>query len=270
MTISWENDPRPVQIVENRLLARATCWISLKILDDKPILYHPGHVLALFVDVDGERLRHPYTVNAVDTGSREIGLLVRVIKGGVFTTTLSYLGQGNKISILGRFGKSVREQVHPNATSFLGISTGSGIGPLAGFAREALMDPGWKLPITLLTGFREEVDVPLDDQLSMMEEPGRFTWQPSLTKGRPEYAGLRGRVTATLPDAISSLRDTHVHLVGNGAMVVDIKTAWKQAGLPAELLTSETYFNRIATPNAQVVAGLVPKLKTLASRLPES
>lgn len=257
MSDAWETDPRPVRILENRRLARATFWLSLQVEDDHPLPHRPGNILSLFVDVEGRRLRHPYTVSAADPESREIGILYRVVKGGAVTPTLSWLGKGNRISMAGCFSRPIPALIAPEATSVVGVCTGSGVGPLAGFIREALSTPGWTRPITLIGGFRAEDDIPLIEQLDTMAEDSRFQWFPSLSAPQhADYSGPTGRISDTLPDILPTLAGAHVHLVGNGGMISTIKTALLNAGMPPARLTTETYFNKAAAPDAAAVARL--------------
>lgn len=257
MPEAWETEPRPVRIIENRRLARATFWLSLQLEDEHPLPHRPGNILSVFVDVEGRRLRHPYTISAADPESREVGILYRTVKGGAMTPTLSWLGRGNRISVAGCFGKPIAALIAPDAISFVGIATGSGIGPLAGFVREALSDPAWSLPITLIGGFRSEEDVPLIDQLDAMSEDPRFQWFPSLSAPQnPDYSGPTGRIGQTLPEILPSLKGAHVHLVGNGGMIATVRTALLNANHPPAHLTSETYFNKAAAPDPAAVARL--------------
>jgi NAD(P)H-flavin reductase len=261
MSEPWESQPRPARVVENRLIARGSCWLSLRIEDEWPLPYRPGTITSVLLEVGGHRLRHPYTVCAVDPESREIALLFRVIQGGNMTPLLSQLGAGNELAIAGAFATPIAGLIRPEATSVLGISTGTGIGPLAGFAREALLDPDWTRPITLLSGFRTEVDVPLAPQLEAMEEDPRFSWQLCLSQGSENWEGLRGRVTTVLPKVVESLQGVHVHLVGNGKMITELRAGLLKVGFPTEFLTSETYYNRNVPPDPQVVQQLAEALR---------
>lgn len=51
----------------------------------------------------------------------------------------------------------IRQEIAPQAEAFVGMATGSGIGPLWGFA-EQVLEAGWDRPIQLFAGFREEAD----------------------------------------------------------------------------------------------------------------
>lgn len=261
MPENWETVPRPASIVENRLLSRGTYWMGVQLEDDLPFPFKAGNVVSLHLQVAGKRYRHPYSVCAADEESRELGFLFRVVQGGTMSPVLAQFGAGNPIAVSGCFGTPVQQLVHPNATSLVGVSTGSGIGPLAGFAREALVDPAWTRPIVLLTGFRSEVDVPLVDQLCAMEEDERFRWFPSLSKPETDWDGLTGRVSQTLPELFEVLAGAHVHLVGNGKMISEMRMGLLKAGHPGEFITSEAYFGKHEGPAEAVIEELALQMK---------
>src|SRR6185436_17577662 len=99
----------------------------------------------------------------------------------------------------------------------VGISTGTGIGPLYGFARQALTENVLKVPIRLYAGFREEADICLKPELDALAASyAEFSWNPTLSQPHAGWKGLRGRVTASVPPLLDPLDGLHFHLVGNG------------------------------------------------------
>ena len=74
-----------------------------------------------------------------------------------------------------------------------------------------------------------------------------------------------GRVTAkkTVESvAARADRTTHFHLIGNGAMVNEWRAGLKGAGVPEDLVTTETYFNHKAEPDPAVVDRIAAALAT--------
>jgi ferredoxin-NADP reductase len=210
-------------------------------------------VLALYVaDLDGKWLRHPYTVSWAE-GAR-VGILFRVIPSGRGTPTMAALRPGETVRFGGQFGAPVAALVPDDVAEMVGVSTGTGVGPLHGFAAAALA-AGFDRPITLHTGFRTEADIPLRRELeALAARHPRLTWLPTLTAPGAGWAGLTGRVTATLPPRAP--RNAHFHLVGNGAMVAELRGGLLAAGVPTERVTMEVYFNRVPSPDQGTVAAI--------------
>ncbi len=232
------------RIVENREVARGTRWLVVEPEEPVAEVYAPGHIVAVYVpDPTGRWVRHPYSVSWAD-GAR-IGVLYRVIPGGRTTPFLATMRPGEILRLGGRFGEPVARLVG-DAAALVGVSTGTGLGPLQGYARLA------DRPVSLLAGFRERTDVPLAAELdALAAATPTFTWRPTLTRPDPAWTGLRGRVGAHLRAALDDVRArgadaraVHWHLVGNGAMVTDVRAGLLAAGVEPARVTTETYHNR--------------------------
>jgi ferredoxin-NADP reductase len=167
------------------------------------------------------------------------------------------------MELSGLHHEPVRDLIAPEALGFVGLSTGSGIGPLWGFAERALSS-GFARPITLFAGYREAADICLAPELDALQAryPG-FRWQPTLTSPDPHWTGLVGRVCESVPPLIEAPGTRHFHLVGNGAMLVEMKAALALCGVPEGQVTSEVFFNynaKAAPEVAQEIAGRFPEI----------
>ena len=248
------------RIVEHREVARATRWLVIELDEaDPPEVWAPGHILALYVPNPASKwVRHPYTVSWAE-GTR-IGILYRVIVGGRTSPFMATLEPGEVLRIGGRFGAPIASLVPEDAPAVIGVSTGTGLGPLHGYAARALEEAPER-PVTLLAGFREEADIALGSELTALA--GRFpalTWHPTLSRPSPGWTGLVGRVGAHV--ASIAVEGAHWHLVGNGAMVTDIRAGLLARGVAQASITTEIYFNRGTSPDpvvAAAVAGGLPR-----------
>jgi NAD(P)H-flavin reductase len=239
------NEISGARIVENREVARGSRWLVLESEDIAPG-WEPGHIAAIYVpDLGGGWVRHPYTISAVEP--ERLGILYRVIPGGRITPQLAELPVGATLRLGGRFGEPVR-RLAPSGP-VVGVSTGTGVGPLYGFARTQT-----GRSITLITGFREAVDIPFSSELTTMG----VDWRPVLSRPHTGYAGRVGHVGEHLAEAP---KDAHFHLVGNGVMVAEVRAALLEVGVPKERVTTETYFNKGAPPDPERVAAITMRLQ---------
>jgi NAD(P)H-flavin reductase len=182
--------------------------------------------------------------------SRRLGILYRIVKDGRTSARMATMQPGETIRIGGRYGEAVRALV-ADAPAFVGISTGSGIGPLHGFASRAL-SAGFDRPITLLAGFREAEDLAHGAELDALAAAHpNLRWLPVLSRPAPGWTGLTGRVSDHVARVISP--DAHWHLVGNGTMIADLRAGLTAGGIRPERLTVETYFAKASTPDPAVV-----------------
>ena len=238
----WTEAWRGAEVTENREVGRACRLLRLRVPDLLPFPFEPGHVVVL--RHDGHR--HPYTVTQADLAQRELAILFRVIPDGRMTPRLEAATPGSRLELSGLHHEPVRELIAPEAQGVVGLSTGSGIGPLWGFAATVLAS-GFERPITLFAGYREAGDICLAPELDALQarHPG-FHWHPTLTLPSPPWAGLTGRVGQSAPPLIQSPTLQHFHLIGNGAMLAELRAALSLVGVPDLQVSTETFFNHNA------------------------
>lgn len=250
-------DWRHARVVENREIARASVWLTLEAADDLAAAYEPGHVLGLGIKTpEGEMLRHAYTVSSGDPKARRFSHLYRVIPNGRMTPRLQLLRPGDEVFFHGPGHNPIQREVRAETSRIVGISTGTGIGPLFGYAEKALSE-GERRPLTIYAGFREAEDICLKAELNALSR--RFpnlSFYFTLSRPGESWKGLRGRVNESVPPLLGGLDDLHIHLVGNGEMVHQWRPALHKAGMPKERVTIETYFNHHASPGEDSIQRL--------------
>ena len=252
---------RRAQVVENRTMARGSVWLTLEATDDAPAAYEPGHVLGLALkNADGSFLRHAYTVSRGDPFRRRFSHLYRVILGGDLTPRLEKLCAGDEIYFHGPFHSPIQREIDPQAIRIVGVATGTGIGPLYGFAAKTLAE-GDSRPIALYASFRKLEDLVLLPELKKLaRQYTSFSFAFSLTEPPPDWQGLGGRVQENVPEHLTALDQTHIHLVGRGDMVLLWREAWVQAGFAPTRVSIETYFHHHIEPREPEIAALAQVL----------
>jgi NAD(P)H-flavin reductase len=262
---------RSATIVENSEIARASRWLVIRPDDPEPLTYEPGNVLSLQIAPPGGRKQHhAYTVTQCDPQAHTFTLLYRVIPGGRMTPVLESLKPGSPVAFDGKYHNPIQQEISSAPRAVLGISTGTGIGPLYGFAQKVLSEGSLTVPLALYAGFREEADICLGRELDALEKKyPNFSWKASLSKPGPDWQGLKGRVTQTVPPALGPLDGLHFHVVGNGSMLMDFYEALRRAPIADERFSSETYFNWDASfDEATVESMLAAFSKSLNNVIP--
>jgi CDP-4-dehydro-6-deoxyglucose reductase, E3 len=242
-------------VLDNRAVAHGSMWITLEAADGLPAAYEPGHVLGLGLKVDTGYMRHAYTVSRADPLARRFEHLYRVIPDGRLTPRLTGLSIGDEMFFHGPFHTPIQQEVQTSAERIVLIATGTGVGPLFGFA-EKVLNEGEVRPITLYAGFHEESHMCLIEQLEELKSRfPNFAWHFTVARPSKSWQGLTGRVTDTVPLYIdkSKLDVYHFHLVGNGEMVHLVRQALHRVGISPGRVSIETYFNHHAEPsNAEI------------------
>ncbi len=260
--MTWIDTWRWAEVTTNRPVARGTQLTTLRLPDDLPFPFEPGHVVALRMATPTGTHRHPYTVCDSDAGARELSFVYRVIPEGRLTPTFAALAPGEAVELSGLHHNPIREEVDPEAEAIVGFATSSGLGPLWGFAAKALAQ-GETRPIHLAVGVREEADLPLRAELeALVSAHPRFRWTPVVSGPEPHWTGLRGRITDHASTLLPRPLATHVHLVGNMAMVKTMEAALHAAGLPARRVTKEGFFNWNAEADPTQVAEVASALRS--------
>ena len=252
MTEEWTQAWRNAVVDGGRTVGRGCRLLHVALPDDLPFPFQPGHVVVL--RHGGHK--HPYTVSQADPARRTLGLLFRIIPGGRLTPSLATAAPGTPVEVSGLHHEPVATLIAPEARAVVGCATGSGIGPLWGFAESALAS-GFERPLTLFAGYREAEDICLAPELDALQAAHpNFRWHPTLTQPPANWTGLRGRLGESAPALIKAPRECHFHLVGNGAMLAEMKAALALCGVPGPQVTSEVFFNYNAVAEAGTVQAI--------------
>jgi len=259
---------RSASVVSNVEVGKGSCMIRVKVDDDEPLDYQPGHVLALEIpdpENEGEWMKGPYTVSRADESSFDV--LYRVV--GKKTETFRSAKVDATLQFGGKFKVPILEGINQDGLErVVGISTGVGIGPLIGFAEEALSQQEFSR-IDLYVAFKEREDICCVDVLDELTKvyPTRFSWTPiiSSTHGHTSAPENLKLIAERAPTKAGT---THYHMIGNGSMVNEWKAGLANAGVAKERVTLEMYFNHKVAPRPEAVEDISEALKevTLASK----
>jgi NAD(P)H-flavin reductase len=236
---------RPARVLENLPVATGSMWITLEATDGLPAAYEPGHVLGLGLKMNGGHMRHAYTVSRGEPRIRRFEHLYRIIPEGRMTPRLAELSIGDTVFFHGPFHTPIQQEIQAEAERIVLIATGTGVGPLFGYAEKALNE-GETRPVTLYGGFHEESHMSLAVEFAALAlRYPNFDWHYTVTQPSQSWQGLTGRVTDCVPDKIDrrKLETYHFHLVGNGEMVHLMRRALHRAGVSSGRVSIETYFS---------------------------
>jgi len=85
--------------------------------------------------------------------------------------------------------------------------------------------------------------------------PDKFSWKAVISSAQGRLSANDENLKSLLVETTFSadIDTTHYHLIGNGSMVSEFKTALNKAGVPDDKVTLETYFNHQAKVTEDVV-----------------
>lgn len=236
------------------LTETGTIRLSFRVIDGEAFEFLPGYFVGIEALVGERKCRSPYCITSPPEAAPEFTLIVRLVPEGPLSCYLAQLTVGDVINFRGPSGKSMIPKERD--TDLVMMATGVGIGPFLSLAHH-LLAQGFSRPIRVYWGLRQVEDVCLLDQLDDLAATyPNFSYDISLSRPTPDWGGLRGRVTESVPPLLNRLGGTHFYLVGNGAMIEEMRLALSDLGVDEQLIYRETYFNVRHRADPRVLADI--------------
>lgn len=231
-------------------------------------------------------LRGPYTVSRCCSTSNNNSLEILIKRVGYKSNVLATASANTPVKFGGKFKVPIADGIlnnleleDPSTTTtqrVVMISTGVGIGPCVGAAEVLLGESEDRFdgPIELITSFRTTDEVAMKEDLEKLakQHPTRFHWKPIITSQEGRLSDSADKLISLLKppqveeDTVlyNSISNTHYHIIGNGQMVNEWKAGLEQAGVPAERVTVEAYFNHMGSARDEAVKNIATAVETSA------
>lgn len=242
----WERESRFGRRAEvvavDRLTLTGTVRIRARVTDSGPFDYRPGQFVAIQEDVRGVGLQHsPYCLFTPPSDHRAFEMLIRVFPEGPLSHYLASLPAGSPLHFRGPSGRSMLPK--EPGTDLVLMATGVGISPFHSLLVH-LLQTGDRRRIRLYWGLRLVEDICLTDDLDRLAAAlPDFRYGISLSQPPPDWKGLRGRLTESVPPLLEKLGGTRFYLSGNGAMAEEMEIALSDQGVDRSFLHQERFFN---------------------------
>jgi ferredoxin-NADP reductase len=242
----WERESRFSRRAEilavDRLTETGTVRIRARVTDDRPFDFKPGQFVAIQEDVRGVGLQHsPYCLFTPPNEDRTFELLIRVFPEGPLSHWLASLPPGSTLHFRGPSGRSMLPK--EPGTELVLLATGVGISPFHSLLVH-LLQTGDRRPIRLYWGLRLVQDICLTDDLDRLAAAlPDFRYAISLSQPSPDWNGLRGRLTESVPPLLETLGGKRYYLAGNGAMAEEMEIALSDQGVDRTFIHQERFFN---------------------------
>jgi CDP-4-dehydro-6-deoxyglucose reductase len=246
-------DRRAELIERTELTATGTVRLTFEVVDGRPFVFFPGYFVSVESEIPGVGYKHsPYCILSRPSQAPIFQLIVRMVDGGQRSAYLGSLAVGDLLAFRGPGGHSMMPKT-PDLDLVL-MATGVGIGPLHSLAAQ-LLESSQRRSIRLFWGLRLAEDICLLDELeALAAEYPNFSYRISLSQPPPEWNGLRGRLTASVPPQLGQLGGAEYRLVGNGAMTEEMATGLGDMGVVEERIYTEAYFNGKHKPDKATLA----------------
>jgi ferredoxin-NADP reductase len=225
-----------------RAATRADGVVEYVLRTDEPLQFRPGQFVSVRVgmDSDDNPILRSYSIASPPDGA-EIALILKLIKGGPGSEYFSQLKPGDRVRFTGPMGFFCLDLAHAGDVVF-GV-TGVGITPVLPMIAELASRPE-RGRIVLYWGNRHAEDLFwLDDFKALQEKCARLSIELFLTGAAPTWSGRRGRINQPVLDDLPRFDKPVFYLVGNGAMIKELKAALQERGVDRKRqIRNEAFF----------------------------
>jgi CDP-4-dehydro-6-deoxyglucose reductase len=233
--------------ITTRLISRVTVApdvldATFEVVSPPSLQFAAGQFVTLAVGHDpaGQALRRSYSI-ASSSGSPALRLWVRATPGGSSWGFFTALHEGQEVRMTGPHGFFVLLDRHPGDVIF--AATGTGIAPVLPMLREiaARQEPGRRL---VYWGVRREADLLVREEIEATCEATAASLLIHLSQPSDGWSGRRGRITPAVLSDLPTYSAPTFYLVGNGAMIAELKAGLVAAGIDRKRqIRTEAFFD---------------------------
>ena len=236
-------------------LSELTKHLEFEVQEVARFAFVPGQWLSVKATTPGgEEITRAYSIASVPSEKQQFAFCLNRVQNGFMSNYLCDLNEGAQISFQGPFGDFI---LRPPLCDTLLIATGTGIAPFRSMV-QGLFNPGREDQILarapgppvapprqqfwLLFGARFEQDIYYREEFERLAaEHSNFRFMPTLSRGGPEWRGLRGYVQEHVREVVSRRRDMHIYICGLNRMVSVNRELLKSLAWNQELIRYEKY-----------------------------
>ena len=202
---------------------------------------------------DGEEITRAYSIASPPDQTNRFALCLNRVQDGFMSNYLCDMKEGTEIICQGPFGNFI---LRPPMRDTIFIATGTGIAPIRSMLHW-LFEPAGDGPgnashagvsrhegkqVFLLFGSRTEGDIYYHDEfLRLAERHRNFHYLPTLSRGRPEWHGLRGYVQEHVTGIVNGRTDMHAYICGLKKMITANRGLLKGLGWDRKQIIYEAY-----------------------------
>lgn len=243
------------RLIRSTPLPELTKHLEFEVQEVARFGFVPGQWLSVRATaLGGEEITRAYSIASAPSANRDFAFCLNRVQDGFMSNYLCDLKEGADISFQGPFGDFI---LRPPLRDTLLIATGTGIAPFRSMvqglfnqtvehrAGDRLAAPPVVPPVQqfwLLFGARFEQDIYYRKEFERLAaEHSNFHFMPTLSRGGPEWPGLRGYVQEHVREVVGGRRDMRAYICGLDRMVSVNCELLKSLDWDRELIRYEKY-----------------------------
>ncbi|HSZ82325.1 MAG TPA: FAD-binding oxidoreductase [Polyangia bacterium] len=236
--------PLVVALGARALIAPGIAELTFEMRAPERLVFRAGQFVSLAVEPgsrDAGTSRRSYSIASQTTEAGHLRFIIRVMSEGAASSYLMTLPLGATINLTGPHGFFVLDATHAGDVVF--GATGTGIAAVMPMLGElaARIEPGRR---HVHWGVRQESDLFARDEIAALAARAGASLSLHLTAPPPGWAGATGRITPAILAALPTLKAPTFYLVGNGAMITELKRELVARGVNRKAqIRTEAFFD---------------------------
>jgi ferredoxin-NADP reductase len=231
-----------VRLVRSVALSEQTKHLEFQVPGAPRFGFVAGQWLSLKTNKpDGEEITRAYSLASPPGDDNRFDLCLNRVQDGFMSNFLCDMKEGQEIRCQGPFGDFI---LRPPLRDTAFIATGTGIAPFRSMLHWLLANPArhQNKQFWLLFGNRTRNDIYYHDELlRLAERHPNFHYVPTLSRGGPEWQGLRGYVQEHVPGIVEGRADLHAYICGLDKMIKANRDLLKSLGWDRKSILYEKY-----------------------------
>lgn len=203
----------------------------------------PGQFVTFSIgqDAQGQPIRRSYSLASSARKGHELRLLIKLLPDGAAQDFFTRLGPGQPVDMTGPHGFFVLDDHHEGDVVF--AATGTGLAPILPML-DALAHRTEGTKRHLYWGLRSPDDIFLKEELQALCDAAHTELQIFLSQPDASWNGPRGRIIGPVMAHLPHLTNPTFYLVGNGAMIKELKQRLVEAGVNRKKhIRTEAFFD---------------------------
>jgi NAD(P)H-flavin reductase len=233
-------------LASRSMIARDIAELVFEMRVPERLQFRAGQFVSIAVEgaapADAALPRRSYSIASQATDGERLRFIIRVMPSGAASHYLMTLAVGAQINLTGPHGFFVLDAAHAGDVVFGATGTGlAAVLPMLGELAGRPDEPGRR---HVFWGAREESDLFARPEVEELAARAGARLSIHLTAPGPAWTGERGRITGAILEALPTLRSPTFYLVGNGAMINDLKRELVARGVNRKAqIRTEAFFD---------------------------
>jgi len=239
--------PLTAELTARKVIAPEIAELAFTMRSPERLPFRAGQFVSMALpspgdDVAGAVPRRSYSIASQSDAGDQLRFIIRVIPQGKASDYLMTLPLGATINLTGPHGFFVLDPAHAGDVVF--GATGTGIAAVMPMLGELAKRPEGKRRVIVYWGLRYLADIFSRDEIEGLAAAAGAELAVYLTAPDPAWTGGRGRITAALLDRLPGLTSPTFYLVGNGAMITELKRELISRGVNRKTqIRTEAFFD---------------------------